>query len=89
MENQDMATLVPVFIVFALLIASCLCWCLLSSCLGTPILQGLGNLWEFLVLSARAGGDRTTQIRRRATQGRFSEVHEEWEMNSYRGERNY
>jgi len=88
MQNQDMATLVPVFIVLALLMASCLCWCLLSSCLGTPILEALKNLWEYLVLSARLGGDSTLQSRRRAAQGRFSEVEEEWEMN-YRGSRTY
>jgi hypothetical protein len=65
-----------------------MCWCLLSSCLGTPILQALKSLWEYLVLSAKSGGDRTLQSRRRAAQGRFSEVEEEWEMN-YRGGRNY
>ncbi|KAF7337546.1 hypothetical protein MSAN_02227900 [Mycena sanguinolenta] len=85
--NQDLAALVPVFVVLALLMAACLCWCLLGSCLGAPILESLKELWEYLVLSARANGDRTLQSRRRAAQGRFSEV-EEWEMN-YRGSRTY
>ncbi|KAJ6520175.1 hypothetical protein C8R45DRAFT_51693 [Mycena sanguinolenta] len=85
--NQDMTALVPFLLVFALVMAACLCWCLLGSCLGTPILESLKEFWEYLVLSARAGGDRTLQNRRRAAQGRFSEV-EEWEMN-YRGSRTY
>ncbi|KAJ7269378.1 hypothetical protein B0H12DRAFT_1095523 [Mycena haematopus] len=102
--NKDMAALVPIFIVLALAVyivlffrvpadnstlrAACLCWCLLGSCMGAPILESLGSLWEYLVLSARASGDRTLQSRRRAAQGRFSEVEEEWEMN-YRGSRTY
>ncbi|KAJ7109855.1 hypothetical protein C8R44DRAFT_800742 [Mycena epipterygia] len=86
MQNQDIAALVPILLVFSGLIACALFWCLLSSCLGTPILQSLKNLWEYAVLSARNGGDHTLQARRRAA-GRFS-VGEEWEMD-YRESRTY
>ncbi|KAJ7459059.1 hypothetical protein B0H11DRAFT_177599 [Mycena galericulata] len=39
MQNEDMAALVPVFLVFAALIACAIFWCFISSCLGTPILR--------------------------------------------------
>ncbi|KAJ7651569.1 hypothetical protein DFH06DRAFT_1331520 [Mycena polygramma] len=88
MQKDDLATVIPLFIGLAVLMACSMGYCLLSSCLGTPILEALKSLWEFLVLSAQSGGDRTLQSRRRAAQGRFSEVQEEWEMN-YRGDRHY
>ncbi|KAJ7657989.1 hypothetical protein B0H17DRAFT_353687 [Mycena rosella] len=84
--TDDMAALIPVLLVFAALIACALFWCLLSSCLGTPILQSVSNLWEYMLLSARSGGDPTLQARRRAA-GRFSQAGQEWEMMDYRRDR--
>ncbi|KAJ6609345.1 hypothetical protein B0H10DRAFT_479791 [Mycena sp. CBHHK59/15] len=82
-----MAALMPVLLVFTGLITCAVLWCLLSSCLGTSMRDSVASLWEHLVLSASSGDDRTLQARRRAAQGRFSEI-EEWEME-YRGSRTY
>ncbi|KAJ7155898.1 hypothetical protein C8R43DRAFT_415014 [Mycena crocata] len=81
--EDSMAALIFPVLLFSGLVTCALFWCLLSSCLGTSILQSLGTLWEYLILSAKNGAanDRTLS-RRRAAQGRFAEVGgEEWEMN--------
>ncbi|KAG2352066.1 hypothetical protein BDR07DRAFT_641965 [Suillus spraguei] len=64
--------------VLVLLIFAGLGWCFLSSCMGTPLLQSLSELWNLMVLSASASD--TTSSRRRRALGEDNM----WEMTDYR-----
>lgn len=48
-------------------------WCMLSSCMGTPIRRSISNLWEYLVLGSQSSGLAPRQRRGFAEQ-------EIWEM---------
>ncbi|KAG5733796.1 hypothetical protein E4T56_gene8182 [Termitomyces sp. T112] len=65
-------TLAPVFLILAVLVFAVLFWCLLSSCLGTPLRRFLSDLWGYALLSAEQNGAR------RSRRG-FGEQ-EQWEM---------
>ncbi|THV06462.1 hypothetical protein K435DRAFT_960443 [Dendrothele bispora CBS 962.96] len=72
-EQQDsVRALMPLFLVLFCLCFAALLWCLLSSCVGRPILRSLSSLWEYIILSARTGGPR---------RGGYAEE-EIWEMHS-------
>ncbi|KAF8167537.1 hypothetical protein B0H34DRAFT_20484 [Crassisporium funariophilum] len=77
-ENK-VAALLPLFAFFAFLVAALLFWCLISSCLGTPILRSLSNLWDYTVLGAQS--QNTGRIARRRPAYGEGEI---WEME-YRG----
>ncbi|TFK42001.1 hypothetical protein BDQ12DRAFT_732754 [Crucibulum laeve] len=79
-EQRGLAALAPVLLIFAFVIAAGIFWCLISSCLGTPILRSLSDLWEHLLLSANAGQNIPGARRRRG----FGDEGEGWEME-YRG----
>lgn len=56
-ENYDkLVLLVPVFLFLAVLLFFALLWCMISSCMGTPIRRAFSNLWEYVLLSSRSGG---------------------------------
>lgn len=75
-SREDLTALVPVFLILAVLVFGALLWCMLSSCLGTPIRHALSNLWEYAVLSSQIGGGRAPRHRRG-----FGEQ-EVWEMET-------
>ncbi|KAH9932068.1 uncharacterized protein BXZ73DRAFT_101444 [Epithele typhae] len=54
MADSPASALLPLFALLAVLIFALLAWCLLSSCLGRPIVASLADLWDFILLSARA-----------------------------------
>ena len=41
-----------------------LAWCILSSCMGRPILSAMSELWEMLTLGARSSGGAAHARRR-------------------------
>ncbi|TFK68257.1 hypothetical protein BDN72DRAFT_898290 [Pluteus cervinus] len=52
--DKSLASLAPILLIFFVLILALLVWCILSSCIGTPILRALQNLWSYCALSARS-----------------------------------
>ena len=54
--------------------AAAVLWFILSSCMGTPILRALSEIWDYLVLSSRSGA----AMRRRRGFGE----QEVWEMEA-------
>ncbi|RDB29617.1 hypothetical protein Hypma_016068 [Hypsizygus marmoreus] len=75
-DNSPLVALAPVFLVFAALLFAAILWCMLSSCIGAPILRSISNLWEYAVLSSRSSGGLAPRRRRE-----FGEQ-EIWEMES-------
>ncbi|KAI6031283.1 hypothetical protein PISMIDRAFT_685351 [Pisolithus microcarpus 441] len=54
--EQSYGSLAPLLLVLAILAFAALGWCALSSCMGSDILNGLSELWNLFVLSARTSG---------------------------------
>ena len=57
-------------------------WCMLSSCLGRPILNAMSELWKSILESARIGMNPSARRGRRTTFGTESDVG--WEMETRR-----
>ncbi|KIK00221.1 hypothetical protein K443DRAFT_679310 [Laccaria amethystina LaAM-08-1] len=74
-SDSSLAALTPIFFLFAFLMAALIFWCLISSCLGTSVLQSMKNLWDYAVLSSRNHHRNPMSYRRRA----FGDE-EIWEM---------
>lgn len=78
-KGEDLASLLLILGIFGLVLSAALFWCLLSSCMGTSILEGFSNLWEY----ARLGSQYETMSA--ARRGRmFRDDSELWELE-YRG----
>ncbi|TEB05176.1 hypothetical protein FA13DRAFT_1196758 [Coprinellus micaceus] len=59
-KDEDVAGLLLMLGLLGFVFAAALFWCLLSSCMGTSILEGFSNLWEYVRLGSqygRIGGD--------------------------------
>lgn len=74
-NDDEFASLVLMLVLLGVVIAAALFWCLLSSCLGTSVLELLSTLWEYLKLGSQY--DRGSLSRRRRT---FRDDSELWEM---------
>ncbi|RPD64684.1 hypothetical protein L227DRAFT_571143 [Lentinus tigrinus ALCF2SS1-6] len=83
MLSQE-SSLLPLAVFLAILLLALLAWCILSSCMGRPILASMSDLWEMLVLSARSSGGAEHLRRRMGPASRSWEDEELLEME-YRG----
>ncbi|KIM88800.1 hypothetical protein PILCRDRAFT_813780 [Piloderma croceum F 1598] len=75
--DDDLSSLLPIFLILAVVLFSALGWCMLSSCLGRPVMSFFNVLWESTVNSASMTG-------RSARRPRELVDNEIWEME-YRG----
>ncbi|KAA1471453.1 hypothetical protein DENSPDRAFT_837443 [Dentipellis sp. KUC8613] len=66
------------FLLLAALIVLALGWCMLSSCIGAPILSALSEMWQSAVAGSRTAS--SANIRRRRTD--FGAESEMWEMEA-------
>ncbi|KAI0323036.1 hypothetical protein OF83DRAFT_7310 [Amylostereum chailletii] len=79
MESQSIDSLYYLFVFIVVLIFASLAWCILSSCIGKPLMQGLSGLWNAAVESARIGNQAS--FRNRRPFGPESDI---WEMETRR-----
>ncbi|KII93307.1 hypothetical protein PLICRDRAFT_49365 [Plicaturopsis crispa FD-325 SS-3] len=76
LTSKDNASLMPVLLIFAFLIFASLGWCIVSSCMGRPILRFFSGMWDSAVRSARSEQNASFPRRRREL-GLDAEL---WEM---------
>ncbi|KAH8835077.1 hypothetical protein DL96DRAFT_1572749 [Flagelloscypha sp. PMI_526] len=77
-ETDSLSALMPLMLVVGVIIIAAILWCMLTSCLGTPLRRSFSNLWEHLIMSAEAG----RQNGRRTTTRTFAGEDELFEMES-------
>ncbi|OJA12383.1 hypothetical protein AZE42_07539 [Rhizopogon vesiculosus] len=78
METSYDSSLMFLLLVLVILIFAATGWCLLSSCMGAPLLSSLSELWNAMILSASSND--TAGSRRRRALGEDNM----WEMTDYR-----
>ncbi|TFK56531.1 hypothetical protein OE88DRAFT_29243 [Heliocybe sulcata] len=76
-SETDMTPLLPVLLIFSLLLFCAIGWCILSSCMGKPILDLLRESWSPSGSSVGVGRDGYRPYRRVAPGLRDGEM---WEM---------
>ncbi|KAG1793948.1 uncharacterized protein HD556DRAFT_457086 [Suillus plorans] len=72
------SSLMTLLFVLAILIFAGLGWCFLSSCMGTPLLRSLSDLWNLMVLSGSVTDTASSRRRRALGEDNI------WEMTDYR-----
>ncbi|KZP28901.1 hypothetical protein FIBSPDRAFT_852152 [Athelia psychrophila] len=55
----------PLIFIVSILLFAAIGWCMLSSCMGRPIMAFFSDAWELSVSSARMGSAESNRVLRR------------------------
>ncbi|KZT27603.1 hypothetical protein NEOLEDRAFT_1130613 [Neolentinus lepideus HHB14362 ss-1] len=76
-DSSGVGSLLPLLFICSLLLFCAIGWCILSSCLGKPLLELFSEIWQAAWSPSNAGRDGFRQYRRVAPGLRDEEM---WEM---------